>query len=348
MESSRRALSLVVACVVIAAAGCTAADEKTSETTLDPDLTTTESPGATTDVGAVDITGAILTSTDANCAAYVGDYESEVTDVSNANRFDGMLSITADGTSCSLVSNQIPNHDLSIGTEFANEAGEVSGTFTITSDPTLAAEPTDLGFTVHAVMLNGVIWEAYPAACFDEGPDPLGREAIGCGGDQLDHPWRYDVGSPDNPFRLDAFSAHAQPNGLYHYHSTPQALYEIDCTGIAESPVIGFARDGFPVYGPCFADEDGTIRAAQSSYELRDGERQDIAGYTTPFTVGNVVSDDYNGQFISDYIYRDGAGDLDACNGMTIDGQYGYYVTGGYPYVIACYSGTPATSFGSD
>ena len=43
---------------------------------------------------------------------------------------------------------------------------------------------------------------------------------------------------------------------------------------------------------------------------------------------GNVASDDYDGQFIGDHEYVEGAGDLDECNGPTADGQYGYYVTG--------------------
>lgn len=40
-----------------------------------------------------------------------------------------------------------------------------------------------------------------------------------------------------------------------------------------------------------------------------------------------------------------GAGDLDECNGMTIDGQYGCYVTGTYPWILACHHGTPDPSF---
>ncbi len=30
---------------------------------------------------------------------------------------------------------------------------------------------------------------------------------------------------------------------------------------------------------------------------------------------------------------------------MTIDGQYGYYVTDTYPWVIGCFKGTPDASF---
>ena len=54
------------------------------------------------------------------------------------------------------------------------------------------------------------------------------------------------------------------------------------------------------------------------------------------------------GQFIGDYEYADGSGDLDECNGMTVEGQYGYYLTDDYPYVVACYAGTPSGTFGSE
>jgi hypothetical protein len=39
------------------------------------------------------------------------------------------------------------------------------------------------------------------------------------------------------------------------------------------------------------------------------------------------------------------AGDLDACNGKVVDGRYGYYVTATYPWVLACFRGTPDPSF---
>lgn len=319
-----------------------------SNTTRPVDETSEPIEEAQPQIGdAIDITDVELVSTEASCASYVGEYTSMVTDVQTGTDFEGQLEVTTDDGQCTLQSNQIPNHDMGADARFANEVGEVSSAWVIPSEPQLNAESTDLGFTVHAVMLNGVIWEAYPAACYGEGPPNLGREAIGCGGNQLDNPWRYNVGSSLNTFQLDAYSAHAQANGLYHYHSTPEALHTIECSGVAESPVIGFARDGFPIYGPCFTDADGTIRAAQSSFGLRDGTRQDVDGFTTPTVVGNVSSDEYNGQFIGDFAFVDGAGDLDECNGMTVDGRYGYYITDQYPYVLSCYSGTPSTSFGA-
>jgi hypothetical protein len=49
--------------------------------------------------------------------------------------------------------------------------------------------------------------------------------------------------------------------------------------------------------------------------------------------------------YVDDYEYA-AVGDLDECNGMTVDGQYGYYVTDAYPWVMRCYRGTPDASFG--
>ena len=119
-----------------------------------------------------------------------------------------------------------------------------------------------------------------------------------------------------------------------------------DGDGIAV-PVIGFAADGFPIYGTCFND-NGTVRKAVPSYQLKmgGGAREDVSGYTTPVGGrGSVVSSNYDGQFRGDYEYVAGSGDLDECNGMVVNGQYGYFITDAYPWVLGCYSGTPDESF---
>jgi hypothetical protein len=46
----------------------------------------------------------------------------------------------------------------------------------------------------------------------------------------------------------------------------------------------------------------------------------------------------------SDYLQA-GSGDLDECNGMIRSGSYGYYVINAYPWILACYKGTPDPSF---
>lgn len=101
--------------------------------------------------------------------------------------------------------------------------------------------------------------------------------------------------------------------------------------------MIGFAADGFPIFGP-FIDDGGTVRRVVSGWTLRTGERQSQDGE------GAFPGGTYDGTYVDDYEFT-GAGDLDACNGMTRDGVYGYYVTDTYPWVLGCFAGTPDDSF---
>jgi hypothetical protein len=125
------------------------------------------------------------------------------------------------------------------------------------------------------------------------------------------------------------------------------ALFAQDCTtATAASPVIGFAADGFPVYGSCVENGNGDIVELESSYELNSGTRQTVNPYTTPAAgTGNIASANYDGQFRGDYVYSQNLSDLDECNGMTVDGQYGYYVTNAFPWTVNCYKGTVQSSF---
>ena len=110
-----------------------------------------------------------------------------------------------------------------------------------------------------------------------------------------------------------------------------------DNPGADGSPVIGFAADGFPIYGTYFKDPTTSqVRKAVSGYSLKTGSRGTRSN-TNPG--GN-----YDGTYIDDYEFTN-AGDLDQCNGMTVNGQYGYYVTESYPWVIKCFSGVPDNSF---
>ena len=92
------------------------------------------------------------------------------------------------------------------------------------------------------------------------------------------------------------------------------------------SPIIGWAYDGNPIYGPYgFANADGTgsIRRMISGYELGSVTTADNS---PPFTVWP------NGFFVEDYLFNDG-GDLDEHNGrfcVTPDfpkGVYAYFAT---------------------
>ena len=290
----RTRLLVILGVMAFVAAACGSDDGSVSV-----DSAVSASPAATMAVedgaDAVDLTDQVLSSTDPSCASYAGSYTSMITDLASGQDFEGMFTISAGNGTCSFATNQIPNHDTGENAGFRDTMSENDAVLEVSSDPVLAAGPIVLGMDANVIMLNGVKWEAYPAACFDVGGEALGREAIGCGPEALDNPWRYNIGSPLNDFGFDTHLACLQPGGLYHYHSTPSVLYDIECEGTEVSPVIGFAADGFPVFGPCFEDAEGNVRAAQSSYVVREGVRQGVDGYTTPYIVGNVVSEAYDG-----------------------------------------------------
>ncbi|MEE2643947.1 MAG: YHYH protein, partial [Myxococcota bacterium] len=108
--------------------------------------------------------------------------------------------------------------------------------------------------------------------------------------------------------------------------------------GMSASGVIGFAADGHPIYGP-FITDNGSLRRVTSSYQLKQGMRESQPGE------GALPAGAYDGTYVDDYEYREESGDLDECNGMTVNGLYGYYVTASYPWVLKCFRGTPDPSF---
>ncbi|MEP6390253.1 MAG: YHYH protein [Halioglobus sp.] len=275
--------------------------------------------------GAIDITNAILTSRSNNCEEYQSSYTSNATDVANGQLYMGALDISLANGKCIFSSNAIPNHDFNDGDRsFVNAVQVQDMTFEVPASPAVNAISTEISLQRdNAVMLNGVKVDLLAAGCYG-----IADGKIGC--NDLSTPWRYDPANPANGFGVDSHNAHTQPDGSYHYHGSPNALFD-DASQI-ESPVVGFAADGFPIYGSYFND-GSTTRRALSSYQLRSGTRASGPGGS------------HDGTFIDDYEYVPGSGDLDECNGMFVGDNYGYYITEGYPYVLGCFRGTPDDSF---
>lgn len=119
------------------------------------------------------------------------------------------------------------------------------------------------------------------------------------------------------------------------------------------SPLIGFAFDGYPIYGPYGWDEDGTVRRFRSSYRLRAiTNRTTLPDGTelTPSQEGPPPGAEFPlGTFIEDYEYVQGSGDLDESNGRFTrtpeypDGTYAYFLSTDslnklmYPYLVGPY-----------
>jgi len=276
-----------------------------------------------------DITEMFLTERSANCADYVDENTATATDLFTKTQHDAEVTITTDGQTCTIASNAVPNHDFNTAEGFFHGFAEQVQTYSITATPTATETPTPLTLGMdNAVFLNGVKLDLIAAGCYgiDDG-------LFGCF--DMTTPYRFDpMGAKSNMFGTDAHNAHTQNNGLYHYHGNPMALFEQDNPGEA-SPVIGFAADGFPIFGS-YINDNGTIRAATTSYRLKSGMRPD--GEDGP---GGT----YDGTYVDDWEFVEGLGDLDQCNGMVQDGVYGYVVTETYPHVMGCFTGTPDPSF---
>jgi len=305
--------------------------------------------GEEEDPNAIDITNTFLTNMDPSCVGHVGSFKSSVRDVARDVTFAGRVSITSEGSACTISSNSIPNHDFNDGaTAFVNESSDVDVSFSVPATPSQAGSVTWLTLRYDdAIFINGIKLDLLAAACYGVGNAAAGQEKIGCM--DVGQPFRYDPMSPLNTFGTDTHNAHTQPGGEYHYHGDPRAMHD-ESNSSSPSPVVGFAADGFPIFGPLFTDTDsGQVRRATSSYGLKSGVRasQSFGGstYDPSGSGGAFQGEEYNGRFTDDYEYNAGSGDLDECNGMTVGGQYGYYITDSFPWVLKCFKGAPDESF---
>ena len=230
-------------------------------------------------------------------------------------------------------SNGIPNHKVG---KFPNEGNPHSikpqkYKFKIPLHPQIANETTSIEnprFNF-GIALSGVLF------------DPLAREYyLG----DLKSDWRYEATSGAIKLGLDTNNAHVQPDGSYHYHALPRGLENQieEKFDNLHSPLLGWAADGFPIYGATGYSGDKNLIINKSSYRIKKGKRQN--GILNP---GGI----YDGTFINDFYYDNNYGTLDQCNGRFSitpefpDGIYAYFITKEYPSIPRCFKGTPSKDF---
>lgn len=216
----------------------------------------------------------------------------------------------------------------------------------------------NIGVFINGVALfdyrDGVAWNNNTnALCGGPGNPPC------AGGPTATQAWNRDA-IPAEKAGFDCAKAHPAM-GNYHHHQNPSAfnldlnvvsnvcdlypsdgLYVINAS--EHSPLLGFAYDGFPIYGAyAYTNADGTggISRMKSSYQLKS---------QTTRTNGPAVNATYfNGYFREDYEYVAHSSDatyLDIHNGRFCktpeypDGIYCYFATvdanhnSAYPYVV--------------
>jgi hypothetical protein len=115
----------------------------------------------------------------------------------------------------------------------------------------------------------------------------------------------------------------------YHTHMQPASTcaYSTSCT------LAGYMYDGVPVYSQC--------SGYTSCYSLTNATGN---WSYTEYNSGSAVTV-YNGCGVSDYSYSStnyaaGTCNLDAANGITVNGTYRYYMTSTYPFIPPYYAGT--------
>jgi hypothetical protein len=136
---------------------------------------------------------------------------------------------------------------------------------------------------------------------------------------------------------FDNCLGHPAPNGEYHHHVSPKCLYNIN-DSLNHSPIIGYAFDGFPVYGAygwSGTNGTGNIRRIRTSYRQRNiSLRTTLPDGSTASSPGPAVNSTYPvGAYMQDHEYVSGLGDLDERNGRQCvtpeypGGTYAYFVT---------------------
>jgi len=308
----------------------------------------------------------------------------------NARSFDyDDVSLTTDvnlATHCRMISNMIPNHTFGVsvtgpnGEGWINPIDHTDTEFTyIPVHPVRNAVPTDTPrnppvFDLDGIMLNGVGISMDSGFCYNPGvtTGPLSlrsNEAGNTSGCGPQNSWfelpAYTIwhnGAENMAAVFDDYFAHGYV-GTYHYHAMTHPLQEDnDQTQPPSngngSPVIGFAPDGFPIYGHWFIDVNHQLVKAESGYEtVSQDSRTPISTALhgtppTPWDIANnpgAFASDFGlemGRYEEDWFFAD-TGNLDECNGaFDINGDYGYYISDKYPFTPPCIFGDRDESFG--
>ncbi len=150
---------------------------------------------------------------------------------------------------------------------------------------------------------------------------------------------------------FDPCLGHPNNTHEYHLHVNPTCLYD-DTDSSQHAPIIGFAFDGFPIYGAYASanpDGRGSIKRMRSSYRLRNITQRNTLpnGTPLPATLNGPALVIYPlGAYVEDYEYVPGLGDLDEWNGRFCvtpeypNGIYAYFTTidavqiPQFPYVL--------------
>jgi YHYH protein len=202
------------------------------------------------------------------------------------------MSMTVQGSTRKITSNDLPT-DATTGTfpisssdpayQYDHNPNSIRAqqiSLSLPANPKAASKPSCVSMGPVGIMLNGVV--LYNAL------DAGGRDALA------------------NEIQ-DSCNGHPMMAGEYHYHSLSSCLEAALDTGTGHSQLLGYAMDGFGIYGP--RGDKGRV--------LTDADLDACHGRTDTIT--------WNGKKVK---------------------MYHYVMTAEYPYSIGCFRGTPVSSGG--
>ena len=159
-----------------------------------------------------------------------------------------------------------PNHPTAVfpNTGNPNSISVQKFKFRLPIEPILAGKITRLPMAAVGVALNGVV--------FFNPFEMQGMNAV----EGYSEVW------------LDSCCGHPQQTGVYHYHKFPTCVKSpFSDDGKQHSPIIGFAFDGFPIYGPF--EESGLMAKdihGENALDVCNGHSDRIRGYHYHVTPG--------------------------------------------------------------
>lgn len=209
--------------------------------------------------------------------------------VQGSNTMSSTFSYSVSGNTLNVSGNDIPSHPVGtfpIATSdpvhaYDGNPNSISSSDTISwslpANPSVASTPSCTQGTIGFLVTGARLFNAVDAG---------DRDAVAWEGQDDCH-------------------GHPNSSGAYHYHNlTDQSCLPASAQDVAgqHSPVVGYAADGFPIYG----------NLGQDGVPLSDADLDICHGHTHAITF----------------------------NGKTVV-MYHYHATHAFPYVVGCYRGTP-------
>jgi YHYH protein len=189
--------------------------------------------------------------------------------------------ITLSGATRTVTTNDLPNHNtgtfpiastdpIYVYDQNPNSIAAQTLSYSLPANPTAATE---------TCLPNGIVGFMLTGAVIFNGLDAGGRDAVAHEGQDL-------------------CQGHPAPGSTYHYHSLTSCISD---PGTAHSNLLGYALDGFGIFGS--RGSDGS--------QLTDADLDECHGHTHSIT--------WDGQTVT---------------------MYHYHATREYPYTIGCFHGT--------